>query len=67
MFSSSEAGFRRLLPLLRPHKRRLIWGGVCILIYVGSWPLLAWLVGELISAIGAGNLNQVIKIGRAHV
>jgi ATP-binding cassette subfamily B protein len=62
MFSSSEAGFRRLLPLLRPHKRRLIWGGVCILIYVGSWPLLAWLVGELISAIGAGNLNQVIKV-----
>ena len=62
MFSSSEAGFRRLLPLLRPHLRRLIWGGVCMLIYVGCWPLLAWLAGQLIPAIGAGKLAQVIQV-----
>lgn len=62
MFSSSEAGFRRLLPLLRPHMRRLTWGGVCMLIYVGCWPLLAWLAGQLIPAIGAGELILVIKV-----
>ena len=62
MFSSSEAGFRRLLPLLRPHLRRLIWGGVCMLIYVGCWPLLAWLAGQLIPAIGAGKLAQVVQV-----
>ncbi|MFL0765456.1 MAG: ABC transporter ATP-binding protein, partial [Prochlorococcus sp.] len=62
MFSPSKAGFRRLLPLLRPHMRRLTWGGVCMLIYVGCWPLLAWLAGQLIPAIGAGELILVIKV-----
>ena len=35
MFTPSQAGFRRLLPLLRPHLRQLSWGVLCMLIYVG--------------------------------
>ena len=62
MFSPSKAGFRRLLPLLRPHLRQLLWGGLCMLVYVGCWPLLAWLAGQLIPAIGAGELKEVIKV-----
>lgn len=62
MLPHSEAGFRRLLPLLRPHLRRLTWGGVCMVVYVGCWPLLAWLAGQLIPAIGAGKLSEVIKV-----
>ena len=33
-----------------------------MLIYVGCWPLLAWLAGQLIPAIGAGNLAQVVQV-----
>lgn len=62
MLPQSEAGFRRLLPLLRPHMRRLIWGGACMIVYVGCWPLLAFLAGQLIPAIGAGDLAEVIKV-----
>ena len=62
MLSSSQAGFRRLLPLLRPHLRRLTWGGLCMLAYVGCWPLLMHLAGQLIPAIGAGDLNRVIEV-----
>ena len=36
MLKQSEAGFRRLLPLLRPHLRQLSLGLVCMLVYVGT-------------------------------
>ena len=46
----------RLWPLLRPHRRRLVAGGGCVVITVACWPLLALLAGRLIPAIGAGDL-----------
>jgi ATP-binding cassette, subfamily B, bacterial len=47
----------RLWPLLRPHRRRLLAGGGCVLVTVACWPLLALLAGRLIPAIGAGDLG----------
>ena len=32
-----------------------------MLIFVGCWPLLAWLAGQLIPAIGAGNFAKVLR------
>ena len=57
MFSKSEAGFRRLLPLLRPHTKQLFTGGACMLVYVICWPFLAYLAGELTTAIGEVGKN----------
>ncbi|WP_320667667.1 ABC transporter ATP-binding protein [Prochlorococcus sp. MIT 1307] len=62
MFSQSEAGFRRLLPLLKPHKRNLLLGGCSMVVYVACWPILARLAGELIPNIGEGNLINVSKV-----
>ena len=62
MLAFSPAGFRRLWPLLRPHRRRILAGGLCMAVFVGCWPLLAWLAGQLIPAIGAGAFSQVLKI-----
>ena len=62
MLAPSSAGFRRLLPLLKPHRPALIAGGVCMLVFVGCWPLLAWLAGQLIPAIGAGEFNRVLQV-----
>ena len=61
MLAPSPAGFRHLWPLLKPYRRRLLSGGLCILIYVSCWPLLAWLAGQLIPAIGAGNFPVVLR------
>ena len=61
MLASSPAGFRRLLPLLRPHRRRLLAGALCTVVFVGSFPVLAWLAGQLIPAIGAGDLPRVLR------
>ncbi len=62
MFTPSQAGFRRLLPLLRPHLRQLSWGVLCMLIYVGSFPLLIRLAGELFPALGSGDLSRVLGL-----
>ena len=62
MLAPSSAGFRRLLPLLKPHRTALIAGGACMLVFVGCWPLLAWLAGQLIPAIGAGEFNRVLQV-----
>ncbi|MCS5691815.1 ABC transporter ATP-binding protein/permease [Cyanobium sp. FGCU-6] len=61
MLAPSPAGFRRLWPLLKPHRRRLAAGGLCMLVYVACWPLLAWLAGQLIPAIGAGDFPAVLR------
>ena len=61
MLTPSQAGFRRLLPLLRPHLRQLLMGGLCMVIYVGSFPLLVRLAGELFPALGFQNLSRVLS------
>ena len=61
MLASSPAGFRRLLPLLRPHRRRLFAGACCTVVFVGSFPVLAWLAGQLLPAIGAGDIPRVLR------
>ncbi|GCE65526.1 ABC transporter ATP-binding protein [cyanobiont of Ornithocercus magnificus] len=62
MLSSNNTDLHRLLPLLRPYRKRLILGGLCIVIFVGSYPPLAWLAGQLIPAIGDGDLVQVVWV-----
>jgi ATP-binding cassette, subfamily B, bacterial len=62
MVLPSTAGFRRLLPLLLPYRRALLAGGACMLVFVACWPLLAWLAGQLIPAIGAGDLARVVQV-----
>jgi ATP-binding cassette subfamily B protein len=62
MLAPSSAGFRRLLPLLQPHRRTLLAGGLCMLVFVACWPLLAWLAGQLIPAIGAGDFSRVLQV-----
>ena len=62
MLTPSKAGFRRLLPLLRPYLRELLWGGCCMVIYVGSFPLLVQLAGDLFPALGSGDLARVLQL-----
>ncbi|MBO8217309.1 multidrug ABC transporter [Prochlorococcus marinus str. MU1405] len=52
----------RLIPPVRPYSNRFIKGFICMLIYVACWPLLAYLAGNLIPAIGSGDLSKVSNI-----
>ena len=62
MLAPPSAGFRRLLPLLQPYRGALVAGGSCMLVFVACWPLLAWLAGQLIPAIGAGDFGRVLRV-----
>ena len=62
MLAPPSAGFRRLLPLLVPYRSALLTGGACMLVFVVCWPLLAWLAGQLIPAIGAGDFSRVLQV-----
>ena len=52
----------RLIPPVRPYSNRFIKGFICMLIYVACWPLLAYFAGNLIPAIGSGDLSKVTSI-----
>ncbi|KGG04242.1 ABC transporter [Prochlorococcus marinus str. MIT 9321] len=52
----------RLIPPFRPYANKFIKGFICMLIYVACWPLLAFLAGNLIPAIGSGDLSKVSSI-----
>ncbi len=40
----------------------LLLGGISMFVYVICWPILAWLSGKLIPAIGQGNTKQVLTV-----
>ena len=40
----------------------LLAGGICMLLFVASWPLLAAQVGQLIPAIGDGDFPRVLRV-----
>ena len=62
MNTQERTNFLNLLPLLKPHLTELSWGFFWMLIYVLCWPILAWLAGKLIPAIGSGNIKIVINV-----
>ncbi len=51
-----------LIPPLKPYLGRLSKGFACMIIYVACWPILAFLAGKLIPAIGSGDLKSVSNI-----
>ena len=62
MQSQNLFQLRSLAVILRPHIRDLICGSIGMVTYVLCWPVLAWLAGRLIPAIGEGNLSRVINV-----
>ncbi len=52
----------RLIPPIKPYKSRFINGFICTLVFAACWPILAFLAGKLIPAIGSGNLTEVSRI-----
>ena len=51
-----------LIKRLRRHLTVLTLGGIAMLVYVICWPILAWLAGKLIPAMGQGDTKQVLWV-----
>tara|TARA_B100000965_G_scaffold326825_1_gene289455 strand:+ start:232 stop:1971 length:1740 start_codon:yes stop_codon:yes gene_type:complete len=62
MNQKNKINFTYLLGRLKGNFAELIFGGISMIIYVSCWPILAWLAGKLIPAIGQGNTKQVLSV-----
>tara|TARA_B100000700_G_scaffold109579_1_gene123520 strand:+ start:30 stop:1769 length:1740 start_codon:yes stop_codon:yes gene_type:complete len=62
MNQKNKLNLNYLLKGLQNHFGILILGGISMIIYVSCWPILAWLAGKLIPAIGQGNTKQVLAV-----
>ena len=62
MNQKNKLNFNYLLGRLKGHFPILILGCISMLFYVSCWPILAWLAGKLIPAIGQGDTKQVLWV-----
>tara|TARA_B100000965_G_scaffold122233_2_gene101098 strand:+ start:3342 stop:5087 length:1746 start_codon:yes stop_codon:yes gene_type:complete len=62
MNQKNKINLNYLLKRLKGHYAVLILGGISMLVYVSCWPMLAWLAGKLIPAIGQGNTKEVLSV-----
>ncbi len=62
MNKKNKINFIYLIGKLKGHLPVLVMGGMSMLVYVSCWPILAWISGKLIPAIGQGNTKQVLII-----
>ena len=62
MKQKNEINFIYLIGKLKDHLPLILLGGSSMFVYVICWPILAWLSGKLIPAIGQGNTKQVLII-----
>ena len=62
MNQKNKINFNYLLKRLKGQSSLLILGGISMIVYVSCWPILAWLAGKLIPAIGQGNTKDVLSV-----
>ncbi len=62
MKEKNKINFIYLIGRLKGHLSILLMGGICMFVYVICWPILAWLSGKLIPAIGQGNTKEVLTV-----
>ncbi len=62
MKQKNKINFIYLIGRLKGHLPILLLGGISMFIYVICWPILAWLSGKLIPAIGQGNTKLVLTV-----
>ncbi|MGF1486362.1 MAG: ABC transporter ATP-binding protein [Prochloraceae cyanobacterium] len=52
----------QLIPYIRPEIPTIAIAFTCTLIFIGCWPIIAWLAGDMARYIGEGNLGAIAQI-----
>jgi len=53
-----RSSYWQLIPYIRPQIPTITKALACTIIFVGVWPLLAWLAGLISTAVGEGNVTR---------
>ncbi len=56
------SSYLQLLPYIRPQAVTIWQALACTVIFVGIWPLLAWLAGLISTAVGEGNVTRSAQL-----
>ena len=57
-----RSSYWQLLPFLRPHGSTIAQALVCTVIFTIFWPFLAWIAGELLTALGEGQVDTLARL-----
>lgn len=57
-----HSSYWQLLPYIRPQRITISQGLACTVIFVGVWPLLAWLAGLISTAVGGGDVTRSAQL-----
>ncbi|NEQ99254.1 MAG: ABC transporter ATP-binding protein [Cyanothece sp. SIO2G6] len=57
-----RSSYWQLVPFLRPHWTTIGRALFCTLIFTVFWPFLAWIAGELLAALGAGDMDRLVRL-----
>jgi len=56
------SSYWQLLPYIRPQNITIVQALACTVVFVGIWPLLAWLAGLISTAVGEGNVSRSAQL-----
>jgi ATP-binding cassette subfamily B protein len=57
-----RSSYWQLLPYVRPQTVTIIQALACTVVFVGVWPLLAWLAGLISTAVGEGDVTRSAQL-----
>ena len=57
-----QPSYWQLFPYIRPQATTICQALACTVIFVGIWPLLAWLAGLISTAVGEGNVSRSAQL-----
>ncbi|MEM9216743.1 MAG: ABC transporter ATP-binding protein [Cyanobacteria bacterium P01_F01_bin.150] len=57
-----RSSYWQLLPFLQPHWATIAKALVCTVIFTIFWPFLAWIAGELLAALGQGEVRTLARL-----
>lgn len=56
------SSYWQLLPYIRPQLLTILQALACTIVFVGFWPVLAWLAGQISTAVGNGDVTRSAEI-----
>lgn len=57
-----RSSYWQLIPYIRPQIPTITKALACTIVFVGVWPLLAWLAGLISTAVGEGNVTRSAQV-----
>ncbi|MEO0408482.1 MAG: ABC transporter transmembrane domain-containing protein, partial [Cyanobacteria bacterium P01_A01_bin.135] len=62
MSRRERSQYWQLIPYIRRHWRIIAQALLCTLVFTVFWPFLAWIAGEMLGALAAGEVGRLARL-----